>query len=55
MKQRRQGLHFDNLDEVLTASKTSKSKGTQQFETPLDVAAAARPGVPAFFLRFAQW
>ncbi len=46
MKQRRQSLHFDNRDEVLTASKSSKRKGTQQFETPVDVAAALAIALP---------
>lgn len=35
---RKQRLHFDNLDEVLKSSKSARSKGTQQFETPREVA-----------------
>lgn len=37
---RRQKLHFDNLDEVLKSSKSARSKGTQQFETPKEQAEA---------------
>jgi len=37
---RRQKLHFDNLDEVLKSSKSTRSKGTQQFETPAPQAEA---------------
>jgi hypothetical protein len=37
---RKQKLHFDNLDEVLAASPSSRSKGTQQFETPREQAEA---------------
>lgn len=37
---RRQKLHFDNLDAVLKSSPSAASKGTQQFETPPDVAEA---------------
>ena len=39
-KQRGQKLHFDNLDEVLTSAKNARRKGTQQFETPREVAEA---------------
>jgi hypothetical protein len=37
---RKQRLHFDNLDEVLRSSKSARSKGAQQFETPREVAEA---------------
>ena len=39
-KQRGQRLAFDNLDEVLRASKSSRSRGTQQFLTPREQAEA---------------
>ena len=37
---RKQSLHFDNLGEVLAASPDSLKRGSQQFETPVDIGTA---------------
>lgn len=40
MTQRKQSLHFDNLGDVLGAAKNAGKLGTQQFETPREMAEA---------------
>lgn len=48
MPQRRQSLKFDNLGEVLGAAKNAARLGTQQFETPREMAAALMQPVTPF-------
>jgi predicted RNA methylase len=48
MRARNQGLHTDNLQELLDSASNAANKGAQQFFTPPDIAAALASPLPKY-------